>query len=99
MNGMAGEEGSTIVGFRVARSEPPGSLALAGRHRFSDYSLTFAIDDLGGGRSRLSATTRAAFPGAIGRVYRALVIGTRGHVVAVRSILAAVRERAERPAP
>jgi hypothetical protein len=99
MNGKAGEEGSTIVGFRVVRSAPPAELALAGRHRFSDYALTFSIDDVGGGRSRLSATTRAEFPGATGRVYRALVIGSRGHVLAVRSILAAVRERAERPGP
>jgi len=99
MNGLAGEEGSTIVGFRVVRSEAPASLALAGRHRFSDYALTFQIDDLGEGRSRLSATTRAAFPGATGRAYRALVIGTRGHVWAVRSILAAVRRRAEGSAP
>jgi hypothetical protein len=99
MNGLAGEEGSTIVGFRVVRSEARAVLALAGRHRFSDYSLAFQIDDLGGGRSRLSATSRAAFPGATGRAYRALVIGTRGHVVAVRSILAAVRRRAEGPAP
>ena len=95
MNGMAGEEGSTIVGFRVVRSVRPAELALAGRHRFSDYSLTFEIDDLGDGRSRLRAITHAAFPGAVGRVYRALVIGTRGHVVAVRSILTSIRRRAE----
>ena len=98
-NGEAGEEGSTIVGFRVVRSLPPAELVLAGRHRFSDYSLGFLIDDLGGGRSRLRAITRAEFPGAKGRVYRALVIGTRLHVRAVRGILAGVRARAERPAP
>ena len=88
--------GSTIVGFRVERAERPRELALAGRHRFSRYALTFAIDDLGDGRSRLRARTDAEFPGATGSIYRGLVIGTRLHVLAVRSILRAVRERAER---
>jgi hypothetical protein len=93
--GDPGEAGSTIVGFRVARSERPVELALAGRHRFSDYALTFRIDDLGGDRSRLRAITRAEFPGVRGRLYRALVIGSRLHVRAVRAILASVRARAE----
>jgi hypothetical protein len=44
---------------------------------------------------RLSAETRAEFPGRSGSAYRALVIGTRGHVLAVNSILRAVRRRAE----
>jgi hypothetical protein len=87
--------GSTIVGFRVVRSDRPAELALAGRHRFSSYSLTFAIDDLGGGRSRLRAATRAAFPGVTGAAYRALVIGSRAHVGVVRSMLSGVRARAE----
>jgi hypothetical protein len=39
----------------------------------------------------LTATTRAAFPGARGRAYRALVIGTRAHVLATRHMLHAVR--------
>jgi hypothetical protein len=95
MNGEAGEVGSTIVGFHVARSERPAELALAGRHRFSDYALTFRIEDLGGGRSRLRAITHAEFPGVRGRLYRALVIGSRLHVRAVRAILASVRRRAE----
>jgi hypothetical protein len=93
--GDTGRAGSTIVGFRVVRAERPVELALAGRHRFSDYSLTFAVEDLGGGRSRLRAATRAAFPGPAGRVYRALVIGSRMHVRAVRSMLAGIRARAE----
>jgi hypothetical protein len=97
VNGLAGEEGSTIVGFRVARSEAPVELALVGRHRFSRYALIFRIDDLGGARSRLRAISRAEFPGVAGAAYRALVIGSRMHVRAVRSILAAVRRRAEAP--
>jgi hypothetical protein len=89
-------EGSTLVGFRVARFAPPHLLALEGEHRFSRYALTFIVDELGGGRSRLRAQTHAEFPGAAGRAYRALVIGTRSHVVAVRRMLRAARRRAER---
>jgi hypothetical protein len=87
--------GATVAGFRVASSEAPTELALEGAHRFSRYALIFRIDPLGGTRSRLRAETRADFPGPHGRVYRALVIGTRGHVLAVRRILGAVRRRAE----
>jgi hypothetical protein len=71
-------------------------LALEGRHRFSRYALTFRIDDLGDGASRLRAETRAEFPGARGSVYRALVIGTRGHTLATRRMLNSVGRRAER---
>jgi hypothetical protein len=88
--------GSTFPGFRVERAEQPRELVLAGSHRFSDYALIFRVDDLGEGRSRLRAETRAAFPGPKGRVYRALVIGTRGHVLAVRRLLGAAKRRAER---
>jgi hypothetical protein len=88
--------GSTVPGFHVAAATAPRELALAGTHRFSEYALIFRLDDLGGGRTRLRAETRACFPGAKGAVYRALVIGTRGHVAATRRILGAVRRRAER---
>ena len=40
----------------------------------------------------------AAFPGPLGRVYRALVIGTRGHVVAVMHMLRSVRQMTLEPA-
>jgi hypothetical protein len=93
--GRAGEEGSTIVGFGVERSVAPAELLLAGRHRFSRYSLQFLIDDLGAGRSRLRAVTRAEFPGVAGRAYRALVIGTRMHVLVVRRVLRGVSRRVE----
>jgi hypothetical protein len=94
VTGKVPQPGSTIVGFRVARAERPAELALEGRHRFSRYALIFRIDRLDG-RSRLRAETRAEFPGPHGRAYRALVIGTRAHVLAVRRILGAVRRRAE----
>jgi len=94
-SGKVPEPGATIVGFRVAQADAPVELVLEGRHRFSRYALIFRIDDVGAGRSRLRAETKAEFPGPHGRVYRALVIGTRGHVLAVRRILNAVRHRAE----
>jgi hypothetical protein len=86
--------GSTVPGFRVAVFEPERELRLEGRHRFSRYALTYRLDALGPSRTRVRAETRAAFPGPRGRVYRALVIGTRGHVLAVRGLLAAVERRA-----
>jgi hypothetical protein len=88
--------GSTLPGFVVSRSVRPAVLALLGQHRYSRYALVFTIDDLGAGRSRLHAETRAEFPGRKGRVYRGLVIGSRGHVAAVKRILEAVSKRAER---
>jgi hypothetical protein len=89
-------EGSTITGFHVDVAAAPRELALAGRHRFSNYALVFRLDDLGDGRTRLRAETRAEFPGLSGSIYRALVIRTRGHVLAVRRALTATRRRAER---
>jgi hypothetical protein len=88
--------GSTIPGFHVESATQPAELALAGSHRFSDYALIFRLDELGRGRTRVRAETRAEFPGAKGAVYRALVIGTRMHVLATRRILAAAKRRAER---
>ena len=89
--------GSTVPGFRVAAADPPRELLLEGRHRFSTYALAFRIDDLGPGRTRLRAESRADFPGLRGRVYRGLVVGSGGHVVLVRRLLAGIGRRAERP--
>jgi hypothetical protein len=88
--------GSTIPGFRVTVAAPGEQLSLEGRHRFSRYALIFRIDELGPGRSRVRAETRAVFPGPLGRVYGGLVVGTRGHVLAVRRQLGAIKRRAER---
>ena len=71
-------------------------LALAGRHRFSTYLLRFRLEEAGPGSTRLVAETRAAFPGLKGSVYRAVVIGTRMHVVVTRRLLTATKRRAER---
>ncbi len=88
--------GSTLPGFHVELAEPGRELALAGRHRFSSYALIFRLDRLDAGRTRLRAETRADFPRLKGSVYRALVIGTRGHVLVTRRLLDAAKRRAER---
>jgi hypothetical protein len=87
--------GSAFPGFHVEAAERPRELALVGGHRFSDYALIFRLDELGDGRTRLRAETRAVFPGVKGGVYRTLVIGTRGHVLVTRRLLSAVTQRAE----
>jgi hypothetical protein len=88
--------GDTLPGFAVAEIEPPHLLTLRGRHRFSDYELRFELEQPPTGGTRLQAKTSAAFPGLKGRAYRALVIGTRGHRIAVLRILAYVARTAER---
>jgi hypothetical protein len=88
-------EGSTTPGFAVARAEPGAELALVGRHRYSEYALVFHLAGKGE-MTRLRAETRACFPGTAGRLYRAAVIGTRGHVLVTMRLLNAVKRRAER---
>lgn len=87
--------GSALPGFHVAGCKGGSVLGLSGRHRFSEYALTFRLED-GVGGTRVRAETRAVFPHLKGSVYRTLVIGTRMHVLATRRILAATRRRAER---
>lgn len=89
--------GDTVPGFAVAEIEPPRLLTLRGCHRFSEYELRFELEQPSDERTRLRATTSAVFPGLKGRVYRAFVIGTRGHHVAVLRILRSVAQRAEHP--
>ena len=95
-SGEPGAVGSTTPGFRVVRSVPPRELALEGSHRFSRYALAFLVEEAGPGRSRIRARTNAEFPGLRGTIYRAMVIGTRGHVVATRRMLDGIARRAER---
>jgi hypothetical protein len=83
--------GQTLPGFRVAEAEPGQRLVLRGRHRFSDYELTFLLDG-----DTLRARTHAAFPGLLGRLYRMAVIGTGGHRVVTRRLLRQVVRRAGR---
>jgi hypothetical protein len=88
-------EGSTVPGFQVVTVVPEAELVLAGRHRFASYALIFRLEETAAGGSRLRAETRAVFPGFAGGLYRLLVIGTGGHVVAVRRMLAGIRRRCE----
>ncbi|HYH54710.1 MAG TPA: hypothetical protein VD761_11325 [Solirubrobacterales bacterium] len=88
-------EGSAFPGFAVARAEPGSELALVGRHRYSEYALVFHLAG-DGAATRLRAETRARFPGGSGRLYRAAVIGTRGHVFVTMRLLTAVKRHAER---
>ena len=79
---FAGRPGETVPGFRVVEAEPGRRLVLRGRHRFSNYALTFIFDG-----DRLRAQTHAAFPGVLGRLYRAAVIGSGGHRLVTQRLL------------
>jgi hypothetical protein len=79
---FAGRPGEAVPGFRVVEAEPGRRLVLRGRHRFSNYALTFVLDG-----DRVRAQTRAAFPGVFGRLYRAAVIGSGGHRLVARRLL------------
>jgi hypothetical protein len=87
--------GATMPGFAVAEAAAGRRLALEGRHRYARYALVLVLRPVAADRCLLSAQTWAAFPGAAGRAYRALVIGTGGHAVVVRRLLGTVRRRAE----
>lgn len=89
--------GDTVPGFAVAEVDPPRTLTLRGRHRFSRYEVEFTLSPTGSDGTELHARTAAVFPGLIGRAYRLAVIGSGGHVLVVRGLLARVAQRAERP--
>ena len=93
--GFTAREGATIPGFRAVRVVTPREIALAGRHRFARYALTFRVEPREGGTT-LRAVTHAEFPGVHGALYRALVVGTGGHRIVTRRILKAIARRAER---
>ena len=78
-------------GFEVAEALPTESLTLVGRHRFSRYMLVFELANGVDEATQLRAKSYAAFPGLHGRVYRALVIGTRLHVLATNRLLSSIR--------
>ncbi len=88
--------GSTTPGFRVVTATSPSELVITGRHRLAAYEMVFALTPLDGHRTRLACTTNAAFGRGPGRAYRALVIGSGGHAIATRRLLATLRRRAER---
>ena len=86
---FAGRPGEAVPGFRVAEAEPGRRLVLRGRHRFASYTLTFVLEG-----DRLRAQTHAAFPGVLGRLYRAAVIGSGGHRLVTRRLLRLVARMA-----
>jgi len=88
---FSGRPGEAVPGFRVVEAEASRRLLLRGRHRFADYSLTFVLD---GGSLR--AATHGAFPGALGKLYRAAVIGSGGHRLVAKTMLRQVARVAER---
>jgi hypothetical protein len=90
--------GGTLPGFTVTRAIEPVMLALAGEHRFAKYAVVFRIDLLPEKRSRVKLETRAVFTPGKGRIYKAAVIGTHGHVLVVNRMLRAIRRGAERTA-
>ncbi|NVB84332.1 MAG: hypothetical protein HOV81_38505, partial [Kofleriaceae bacterium] len=63
---FAGRPGDAVPGFRVVEAEPGRRLELRGRHRFSNYALTFVLDG-----NEIRAISHGAFPGLLGRLYRA----------------------------
>ena len=83
-----------LRGFGVREVDAPRRLLLAGRHRFSDYTLRFGLAPTPAG-TELSAETHAAFPGVTGALYRAAVIRSHAHALLVGRILQRVRRRAE----
>jgi hypothetical protein len=99
---LSGAEGSPFTrllgteppgGFEILDSVPLERLTLVGRHRFSRYMLVFELADATVGSTQLHAQSYAAFPGLHGRAYRALVIGTRLHVVATNHLLRSIRRK------
>ena len=85
------------TGFAIASSSAPERIALVGGHRFARYELAFELHPAGDS-VEVRARTSAEFPRAAGRLYRALVIDTGGHGVAVRAMLRRIGREAERAA-
>lgn len=85
--------GDSVPGFAAVGIEPWHSLALRGRHRFAEYELRFELEPSSARQTLLRAKTSADFHGPKGTVYRALVIGTGGHRLAVGRILDRISRR------
>ncbi len=96
---------TVLTGFVLDEARRPERFALKGRHPFAVYRLVFELDlesdtepdSLAARRTRIRALTWADFPGIHGKIYRALVIGTGGHRVAVRWMLKHIAAEARSP--
>lgn len=84
------------LGFALAEATPPRRFVLKGRHPFAVYRWVFELDELDPQRTQVRSQTWAAFPGPHGKVYRAVVIGSGGHRVAVRAVLRRIAAAARR---
>lgn len=83
-------------GFELAEVVDGERLALAGRHRFARYRLVFELRAEANSATTVAVLSFATFPGARGRLYRRLVTGTGGHVLAVRRMLRTIRREVAR---
>jgi len=89
------EDPTTVpFGFVLDAATPRQRFALKGRHWFAVYELIFELFDDGPDHTRVTAQSWAAFPGIAGKAYRALVIGTGGHRIVVRSMLKNIAAKA-----
>jgi hypothetical protein len=88
------EVGSSVPAFRIVAADRPRLLVVAGRHRFSRYGIVFRVEPAGTG-ARCTAESRATFPGLLGAAYGLAVVGSGGHVVAVRRMLRSIARTAE----
>ena len=87
--------GGTLPRFTVTRAIAPVMLAMTGEHRYAKYAVVFRIDLLPGQRSRVRLETRADFCSGRGKLYKAAVLGTRGHILIVNRMLRSIKRRAE----
>lgn len=78
-------------GFELAETVEGERLELTGRHRFARYRLVFELDAQASNATKLTIFSFAAFPGIRGRLYRGLLLCTRGHVLAVRRMLRTIQ--------
>lgn len=78
-------------GFELVEEIENERVALAGRHRFARYRLVFVLDEAPADATKLSVQSFAAFSGTRGRLYRALLMGSGGHVFAVRHMIRTIQ--------
>lgn len=90
-------------GFPEREAVAPERLRLAGSHPFATYELCFDLEELdpsagdadtAPARTRVRATTHARFRRGLGRVYRAMVIGSGAHAWIMRRFLRQLESRA-----
>jgi hypothetical protein len=95
-HGLLGRALGTVPasGFALDGATEGQEVALTGRHRFARYRLVFVLRDATGDATDLTVQSFADFRGLYGRVYRGLLIGTRGHVLAVRRMLRTITQDA-----